>query len=51
MELPPVVDTDELATANHVCHIAVEGMAQKASVESIESTVRELEGVCRVKVM
>lgn len=51
MELPPVVDTDELATANHVCHIAVEGMAQKASAESIESTVRELEGVCRVKVM
>ena len=50
MELPPVVDTDELATTNHICHITVEGMARKTCAELIENTVQKLEGTSRVKV-
>ena len=50
MELPPVVDTNELVRTNHVCHVSVEGMARKACAEQIESTVQEMEGTSRVKV-
>ena len=50
MELPPLVDRNELARTNHVCHVSVEGMARKACAEQVESTVREMEGTSRVKV-
>ena len=50
MELAPVIETDELSTSNHVSIITVDGMTGASSAELIERTLRELEGVSRVKV-